>query len=191
MPRRSPSSIERPGEDQDRARVLPVRYLKDLGLAALQGSGSPVHATTSAPAEILYSYTLDYGADGFAGTANGLYVVDDHGIEDVSRLSPIELLGRTIGKALRTRKDFTTTIPAQAGYVFQPQGVRFQVASHNPPSAPLPSVQCGSAEATDCYEVSPDRRNITLRLRLFPGALDGARTWLHGAMLARQVRQDQ
>ena len=181
--------IERPGEDQDRARVLPVRYLTDLGLDALPKAPSVARPTTGEPVELLYSFSLDYGADGFAGTANGLYVVDDHGIEDISALPLFSQLAKAVGKAVRTTKRFSATLKAQPGYVFQPEEVQFSVASQNPPSAPLPNVRCRTDGSTDCYELSPDQSTITLRLRLFPGALDGARAWLHAAMVTRQIRQ--
>lgn len=143
--------IERPGEQQDRARAIPMRYLQDLGLTALQKSGSPIHSTTTGPPEILYSFTLDYNADGFAGVANGKYVVDKNGVENVSNLPLLTVAMKAVGKELRTRKDFTPSFEAQPGYVFRPDEVKFYVASHNPPSGPLPTLPCSSTVSQDCY----------------------------------------
>ena len=181
--------IERPGEQQDRARALPIRYLDDLELASLQKGGTTLGPVKIDPTELLYSFALDYSAQGFAGSGNGLYVFDDKSMEDVSKVSLFEQAQKSINKAVRTHKDLDSTLLARPGYRFDPASISFSIASHNPPVAPTPSIPCTAAVRNNCYEFSQDLSKITLHVRLFPGAFDGTGSWIDGAIVTRQVKR--
>jgi hypothetical protein len=185
--------VERPAMDQDRARIVPLKYVDDLDFSALQPAAAPAaQPATTHPSEILYGFALDFLSKDFADPrqSQGRYLFDAKGFQDASGMSLFQIAGRVAGGAvLRYERQVRPTFNAAPGYIFDPSDLRFNIASHNPPSGPLPSEACDTSSSVDCYEISTDRRRITLRLRLFTGSqVDQAAAWLHGELIVRQIR---
>ena len=100
------------------------------------------------------------------------------------------LLDQAMGRnppPLRYPKQFEQRFAASPGFSFT-RIVKSEVLSHNRPSEPIPTTACATPD--DCITISPDRKEIVVRFRLYSGPIiDQTRGWLEMIVVADQCRE--
>lgn len=206
--------IERPRDGeraaQDVLRVIPIRVAVDLQLperssvaaaagAAAAGSVLETGTLASKPGQLAYSYPVHFTTSDPplpTESANRFLIRARDGkleVRNASGLSMLDLLvAASDGWMTRYRSiadPAQLTFRAIPGYRFDPQSLRLAAESHNPREAEVPNRICQKDEEIDCFQVSSNGQQVTLRMRMYRGPVgDAARGWFHGELQSIQTR---
>jgi hypothetical protein len=193
--------VEKPTGEQDRFRVVPMGAVSDLELAnipskqaAVLSAVKPVIKGTANPSTVIYSFGVDLETSEHPpiNQRAGRFIFYPNGrIEDASTISELEVGLRALnGGKVRYAERRTSTFYAFPGYQFTSDVLTIEPTSHNPPSSGLPDHVCTNNSDSNCFELSQDKRRVTVRATLFagPAGIDQARGWLSGFLSVRMVQ---
>lgn len=192
--------VARPGDKadpmQDIAKVVPIRRAKDITLERPTGGVGMRVGKVPDPNSVAYAYPIriTLASPPWPWKMKGRTRVKRSRPEfrPVTSFNPFRELKYSItGWELKYEERYALKFDAFPGYRFDPAGIKLVAESHNPPYGPRPDKPCAGAgeEYQDCYILSEDKRQITLRLRLWQGYIGNAtRGWFGGELQTFQVR---
>lgn len=173
-----------------KAYITPVSVLlDDLGISLLTPLGQSCFLSSGESG--LVAYVTNPGHDERRVIRSTHQIAETLTTQHQGTASEIAafLLGRVTGSdppALRYPKQYEQRFAASPGYSFK-KVVKTSVLSHNLPGEPLPTTDCSTTD--DCIALSPDRKELIVRYRLFSGpSVDQTRGWLEMIVVAEQCR---
>lgn len=173
--------------DENRARVVPIAFLRDINLPPASG---PAPLSVSGPQPDSLRYAFPFEIDSAPEAAGDAYYFKDKSIVKGPE-DPFKALMFTVAggyELVRGKHLVTQEFVAKEGYIFGSGAVEIRPSSLNPRITPLPGKPCTSPIDSPCWLLSPDKTRLTVRFEVYSGRFDFARGWIAGEVIASLVK---